>query len=59
MDYEPKDNVWDEANRIKDILGAEAFLHALMKALPDDDLEDYTAYICRCEDIDTNLKERD
>lgn len=50
--------LWEEVNRVEEILGAEEFLHSLKKAMGDDMLEDLTAYICRMNDIETTCEER-
>lgn len=53
------EELWDEANRIEEILGTEELLFSLKKAMGDDLLEDLLAYICRCHDIKTVLKEKE
>lgn len=50
---------WEEIERIENILGKEQFLDELEKAMGRDRLEDLTAYICRANDIETELVERD
>lgn len=50
--------LWEEVNRVEEILGGEEFLHSLKKAMGDDMLEDLTAYICRMNDIDTKCEEK-
>ena len=50
---------WEEIERIETILGKEQFLDELEKAMGTDELENLTAYICRANDIETELVERD
>jgi hypothetical protein len=50
--------LWEEVERVEDILGKEEFLYSLEKAMGDDMLEDLTAYICRMNDIDTKCEEK-
>lgn len=52
------EELWEEVNRVQEILGAETMLHNLKKAMGDDMLEDLTAYICRMHDIETTCEER-
>ena len=49
--------LWEEVERVEEILGKEGFLFSLKKAMGDDLLEDLTAYICRMNDIETKCKE--
>lgn len=51
-------DLYEEEERIREILGTEALLNNLESALGTDVLEDMLAYICRCHDIPTTLKER-
>ena len=55
MDLE---RVYEEEQKLRDILGAEELLDNLEKALGTDILEDRLAYIARCYDIETTLKEK-
>lgn len=50
--------LWEEVNRVEEILGAEEFLYSLEKAMGDDLLQDLTAYICRMNDIETKCREK-
>lgn len=50
--------LWEEVNRVEEILGAEEFLYSLEKAMGDDLLQDLTAYICRMNDIETKCEEK-
>lgn len=50
--------LWNEEEKIRDILGAEELLDSLEKAIGEDMLEDMLAYICRMNDIETTLKEK-
>lgn len=50
--------LWNEEEKIRDILGAEELLDSLEKAIGEDMLEDMLAYICRMNDIKTTLKEK-
>lgn len=52
------EELWEEVNRVQEILGAETMLHNLKKAMGDDMLEDLTAYICRMYDIKTTCEEK-
>ena len=52
------EELWNEVERVENILGEGEFLHSLEKAMGDDLLEDLTAYICRCNDIETTCEER-
>lgn len=47
-----------EEERIREILGVENLLDNLEDAMGTDMLEDLLAYICRCHDIKTTLKEK-
>lgn len=47
-----------EESRIREILGVEELLDSLEMAMGTDMLEDLLAYICRCNDIKTTLKEK-
>ena len=49
---------WEEIERIEEILGKENFLAQLEKAMGQENLENITAYICRMNDINTILKEK-
>jgi hypothetical protein len=51
--------LWNEEEKIRDILGAEELLDSLEKAIGEDMLEDMLAYICRMNDIETTLKEKE
>lgn len=53
------EDLWEECNRVEEILGAEEYLYSLQKAMGNDLLEDLTAYICRTNDIETTLKEKE
>lgn len=53
------EELWEEVNRVQEILGTETMLHNLKKAMGDDMLEDLTAYICRMHDIDTTCEEKE
>lgn len=50
--------LWNEEEKIRELLGAEELLDSLEKAIGEDMLEDMLAYICRMNDIDTTLKEK-
>lgn len=50
--------LWNEEEKIREILGAEELLDSLEKAIGGDMLEDMLAYICRMNDIETTLKEK-
>lgn len=50
--------LWNEEEKIREILGAEELLDSLEKAIGEDMLEDMLAYICRMNDIETTLKEK-
>ena len=50
--------LWNEEEKIREILGAEELLDSLEKAIGEDMLEDMLAYICRMNDIKTTLKEK-
>lgn len=50
--------IYEEEEKIREILGAEGLLDAIEKALGTYRLEDTLAYIARCHDIKTTLKER-
>lgn len=52
------EELWEEVQRVEEILGEAEFLHSLKKAMGDDLLEDLTAYICRMNDIETTCEER-
>lgn len=49
--------LWEEVERVENILGKEEFLDSLEKAMGTDMLEDLTAYICRMNDIETKCEE--
>ena len=51
--------LWNEEEKIREILGAEELLDSLEKAIGGDMLEDMLAYICRMNDIETTLKEKE
>lgn len=51
--------LWNEEEKIRDILGAEELLDSLEKAIGEDMLEDMLAFICRMNDIETTLKEKE
>lgn len=51
--------LWNEEEKIREILGAEELLDSLEKAIGEDMLEDMLAYICRMNDIETTLKEKE
>lgn len=51
------EELWNEEERIRGILGAERLLDNLEMAMGTDMLEDFLAYICRCQDIETPLRE--
>ena len=51
------EEIWNECNRVEKELGVSRYLLSLQKAMGDDLLESLTAYICRMNDITTNLKE--
>lgn len=50
--------LWEEEEKIREILGVEELLDSLEKAIGEDMLEDMLAYICRMNDIKTTLKEK-
>lgn len=50
--------LWEEEEKIREILGAEELLDSLEKAIGEDMLEDMLAFICRMNDIKTTLKEK-
>lgn len=50
--------LWNEEEKIREILGVEELLDSLEKAIGGDMLEDMLAYICRMNDIKTTLKEK-
>lgn len=50
--------LWNEEEKIREILGAEELLDSLEKAIGEDMLEDMLAFICRMNDIETTLKEK-
>lgn len=50
--------LWEEEEKIREILGVEELLDSLEKAIGKDMLEDMLAYICRMNDIKTTLKEK-
>ena len=50
------DELWEEIDRIENIIGTKVFLLSLEKALPIDQLENLTSYICRMFDIETKCK---
>ena len=50
--------LWNEEEKIREMLGAEELLDSLEKAIGEDMLEDMLAYICRMNDIETTLKEK-
>lgn len=50
--------IYEEEEKIREILGAEGLLDAIEKALGTYQLEDTLAYIARYHDIKTTLKER-
>ena len=52
------EELWEEEQKVRDILGAEELLDNLEKAIGADMLEDMLAYICRCHDIETKCKEK-
>ena len=49
--------LWSEEERIRGRLGVERLLDNLEMAMGTDMLEDLLAYICRCHDIETPLRE--
>lgn len=51
-------DLYEEEERIREILGVENLLDNLEDAMGTDMLEDLLAYICRCHDIKTTLKEK-
>lgn len=51
--------LWNEEEKIREILGAEELLDSLEKAIGEDMLEDMLAFICRMNDIETTLKEKE
>jgi hypothetical protein len=52
------EELWNEEEKIREILGVEELLDSLEKAIGEDMLEDMLAYICRMNDIKTTLKEK-
>ena len=50
--------LWNEEEKIREILGVEELLDSLEMAIGGDMLEDMLAYICRMNDIKTTLKEK-
>ena len=52
------DELWEEIDRVENIIGTKVFLLSLEKALPIDQLENLTSYICRMFDIETKCKEK-
>ena len=52
------DELWEEIDRIENIIGTKVFLLSLEKALSIDQLENLTSYICRMFDIETKCKEK-
>lgn len=50
-------DLYEEEERIREILGVENLLDNLEDAMGTDMLEDLLAYICRCHDIETPLRE--
>ena len=51
------EELWGEEERIRGILGRDRLLYNLEKAMGTDMLEDLLAYVCRCQDIKTPLRE--
>lgn len=51
------EELWREEERIRGRLGVENLLDNLEDAMGTDMLEDLLAYICRCHNIETPLKE--
>ena len=52
------DEIWHEIDRVENIIGTKVFLLSLEKALPIEQLENLTAYICRMFDNETKCKEK-
>lgn len=52
------EKIWNEEEKIREILGAENLLDSIERALGTEKLEDILAYICRAHDIPTELKEK-